>query len=93
MPTIGKIRLERTEMAVQVPPKTGFDKWQDGINKAVGNVEWNSWDCEIQMVVNEYNRHLFGTAGYMPQIGSLSRQWYGSKPEPTILSGTRSQCK
>lgn len=53
-------------MEVQVPPKTGFDKWQDGINKAVGDAKWNFWDCEIQMAVNEYNRHLSGTAGYMP---------------------------
>ena len=53
-------------MAVQAPSKAGFDKWQDGINKAVGDSRWNSWDCEIQMAVNEYNRHLSGTAGYMP---------------------------
>ena len=53
-------------MAVQASPKTGFEKWQDGINKAVGDAKWNSWDCEIQMAVNEYNRHLSGTAGYMP---------------------------
>ncbi len=45
-------------MAIQAPPKTGFEKWQDGINKAVGNAEWNAWDFEIQMAVNEYNRHL-----------------------------------
>ena len=53
-------------MAVQAPSKAGFDKWQDGINKAVGDSKWNSWDCEIQMAVNEYNRHLSGTGGYMP---------------------------
>ena len=47
------------------PPKTGFEAWQDGINKAVGDAQWNTWDCEIQMAVNEYNRHLSGTTGYM----------------------------
>jgi hypothetical protein len=52
-------------MAVQALPKTGIEKWQDGINKAVGDAKWNTWDCEIQMAVNEYNRHLSGTAGYM----------------------------
>ncbi len=52
-------------MAVQAPSKTGFEKWQDGINKAVGDTKWNAWDCEIQMAVNEYDRHLSGTAGYM----------------------------
>ncbi|MFT8891879.1 MAG: LysM domain-containing protein [Acetobacter papayae] len=51
-------------MAVQAPPKTGFELWQDGINKAVGDAKWNAWDCEIQMAVNEYNRHLSGKSGY-----------------------------
>jgi hypothetical protein len=46
-------------------PKTGFEKWQDGINRAVDNSKWNAWDCEIQMVVNEYNRHLQGTGAYV----------------------------
>lgn len=53
-------------MAVQAPKKrTGFEKWQDGIDKAVGDPKWNEWDCEIQMAVNEYNRHLSSTAGYV----------------------------
>lgn len=46
------------------PPKTGFEKWQDSIDQAVGNTKWNTWDCEIQAAVNEYNRHLSGIAGY-----------------------------
>ena len=53
-------------MATQSPPRTGFEKWQDGINKAVGDAKWNSWDCEIQTAINEYDRHLSGTAGYLP---------------------------
>jgi len=50
----------------QTSSRNGFDKWQDGINNAVGNARWNSWDCEIQGAVNEYNRHLAGTPGYLP---------------------------
>jgi hypothetical protein len=46
-------------------PKTAFEKWSDGIDKAVGDSKWNAWDCEIQMVVNEYNRHLTHTASYV----------------------------
>jgi hypothetical protein len=53
-------------MATQAPAKTGFEKWQSGINSAVDNPKWAVWDCEIQMAVNEYNRHLSGTAGYVP---------------------------
>lgn len=52
-------------MAVQVPAKTGFGKWQDGLNKAVGNSKWDIYDCEIRIAVNEINRHLNGTAGYI----------------------------
>lgn len=51
-------------MTVQAPPKTGYKKWQDGVNAALEDTRWNAWDCEIQMAVNEYNRHLAGSAGY-----------------------------
>lgn len=62
----GRVDLLQPEgaKAVQALSKTGFEKWQDGINKAVGNIKWNAWDCEIQRAVNEYNRHLSGIAGY-----------------------------
>ncbi len=45
--------------------KTGFEKWQDGINKAVNNSKWDYWDCEIQRTVMAYNRHLARSAGYV----------------------------
>lgn len=53
-------------MVAPTPAKSGFEKWQDGIDKPVGNAKWKAWDCEIQRTVNEYNRHLAGTAGYRP---------------------------
>lgn len=53
-------------MTLQAPLKTGFEKWQDGLKKAVGNAKWDEWDCEIQLAVNQYNRHLAGTTGYIP---------------------------
>ncbi|MET1533311.1 hypothetical protein [Burkholderia sola] len=56
-------------MPVQELAKSGFEKWQDGIDAAVGDVKWDIWDCEIQMAVSEYNRHLSGAAGYRPLIG------------------------
>jgi hypothetical protein len=46
--------------------KSGFESWRDGIDNAVGNTKWNSYDCEIQLAVNEFNRHLSGTDGYSP---------------------------
>ncbi|MEK6353114.1 MAG: LysM peptidoglycan-binding domain-containing protein [Burkholderia cenocepacia] len=78
-------------MAVQTPPKTGFEKWQDGIDKAAGDTRWDSWDCEIRMAVDEYNRHLSGIAGYRPldwqlikamlwvESGAANSEW-NSKP-------------
>ncbi|WP_313620331.1 LysM domain-containing protein [Achromobacter sp.] len=52
-------------MADQSLTDTNFQKWRDGLTRAVTNPKWNGWDCEIQMAVNEYNRHLSGKAGYV----------------------------
>lgn len=85
-------------MPVQAPPKTGFEKWQEGINKASGDARWNAWDCEIQLAVNEYNHHLSGTAGYMPlnwqlikmmlwvESGANSSEW-NSRPMQIGVAG------
>jgi hypothetical protein len=53
-------------METKEPVRSGFEKWQGGIGRAVGNASWDSWDCEIQVAVNEYNRYLSGVAGYRP---------------------------
>lgn len=74
-------------MGAQMATKSGFEKWQDGINAARGNKKWDMWDCEIRQAVNEYNRHLAGTAGYRPlnwlyikamiwvETGATSSEW------------------
>lgn len=74
-------------MGAQMVARTGFEKWQDGINAAKGNKKWDMWDCEIRQAVNEYNRHLAGTAGYRPlnwlyikammwiETGATSSEW------------------
>lgn len=53
-------------MTTAVRQKSGFEKWQDGINRAVENPKWDVYDCEIRSAVNEYNYHLSKTAGYFP---------------------------
>lgn len=53
-------------MATHAPIRSGFEKWMDGIDKAIGNPKWQIYDCEIQIAVAEYNRHLTGVAGYHP---------------------------
>lgn len=52
-------------MAGTTPEKNPFERWKDGIRTAPSEPAWNTWDCEIQTVVNEYNRHLAGSTGYM----------------------------
>lgn len=46
------------------PSKSGFEKWRDGLSAAVSDEKWNTWDCEIQQAVSEYNDHLSKSAGY-----------------------------
>jgi hypothetical protein len=74
-------------MTEHTSQKTGFEKWRDGLNAASANAEWNRWDCEIQIAVNDYNRHLWRTAGYRPldwqlikallwvETGAQSHEW------------------
>lgn len=42
----------------------GPGKWRVGVDRA--GAGWDVYDCEIQSVVNEYNRHLAETPGYFP---------------------------
>ncbi|KVR03304.1 LysM peptidoglycan-binding domain-containing protein [Burkholderia ubonensis] len=53
-------------MATPAPPKSNYEKWQDGIKSATGNPKWQIYDCEFRAAVGEYNRHLDGVAGYRP---------------------------
>lgn len=46
------------------PGKSGLEKWQDGIRKAVDDPRWNSYDCEIKMAISEFDQHLRSTTGY-----------------------------
>ncbi|MGF6511371.1 LysM peptidoglycan-binding domain-containing protein [Paraburkholderia sp. 32] len=85
-------------MAMQAPTRTGFERWQDGVSKAVSDAKWNSWDCEIQMAVHEYNRYLHGTSGYVPldwqlikamlwvETGAHDPQW-NAKPMQIGVAG------
>lgn len=85
-------------MAVQASSKTGFEKWQDGLSAAAGDEKWNGWDCEVQMAVNEYNRHLARKPGYMPldwqlikamlwvETGANNSEWK-SKPMQIGVAG------
>ncbi len=45
-------------------PRTAFENWEDGIDKA--DDKWNAYDCEIRSAVDEYDRHLSRTPGYVP---------------------------
>ncbi|HWW73455.1 MAG TPA: LysM domain-containing protein [Duganella sp.] len=51
-------------MATHASIKTDFEKWQDGISKAVGNSHWDTYDNELKTAVSEFNQHLKSTPGY-----------------------------
>lgn len=53
-------------MATQAAPKSGFDKWKEGVDRAPGDARWNLWDREIQSAVSDFNQHLATTPGYRP---------------------------
>lgn len=71
-------------MIMQDSMKTGFERWQEGIDKAAQDDRWNYWDCEIQTAVNEYNQHLAGVAGYIPL------DWYFIKSMVWVETGANS---
>ncbi|MFC5475741.1 LysM peptidoglycan-binding domain-containing protein [Paraherbaspirillum soli] len=74
-------------MTTASKPRSAYEKWQDGIDKAAGNAEWDIYDCEIRMAINEFDRHLSGTAGYFRldwqlvkamiwvETGAVSKKW------------------
>lgn len=78
-------------MTTHAPIKTPFEKWQDGLDKAVGDSRWNSYDDELKTAVSEFNQHLRSTTGYRQldwllikamlwtESGAASSQW-ATKP-------------
>jgi hypothetical protein len=40
--------------------------WQTTIEGALTDPRWHDYDCDIQRVVSQFNRHLSGTAGFIP---------------------------
>lgn len=57
-------RNEGLAMATHAPIKTGFEKWQEGLGKAVVDSRWNAYDNELKTAVSEFNQHLKSTTGY-----------------------------
>lgn len=50
--------------------KTPYEKWKETIDDSDINSQWNAYDCDIMMAVNEFNAYLSGTPGYR------SLDWY-----------------
>jgi hypothetical protein len=46
--------------------KSRYELWQDTINNALSDTRWHDYDCDIQRIVSQFNRHLLGTASYVP---------------------------
>jgi hypothetical protein len=50
---------------MNTPKKSPFELWQDTINLAIKDKKWHEYDSDIQLAVNEFNRHLANTKGYV----------------------------
>lgn len=46
--------------------KTRYELWQDTIDGALSDSRWHAYDCDIQRIVGQFNRHLSTTTGYVP---------------------------
>lgn len=44
--------------------QSGIERWQATIDTALMDRRWHEYDCNMQRIVEEFNRHLAGTAGY-----------------------------
>lgn len=53
-------------MGAEIKPKTGYQRWQDGIDAAVRNAKWDVYDCDIRLAVGEFNSHLGNVGGFRP---------------------------
>ncbi len=49
-----------------VAPKSQYEQWQDTIKTCRTDPSWNEYDETIKKTVDEYNRHLANTKGYLP---------------------------
>jgi len=49
----------------QAHAKSGYELWQTTIDGAISDSRWQDYDCDIQRIVNQFNRHLSSTTGYM----------------------------
>lgn len=80
-------------MATHAPLKTAFEKWQDGINNAVGDSRWDAYDNELRTAVSEFDQHLHSTPGYRQLDWLLISPCSGLNPVHLIRSGEPSPCK
>lgn len=46
--------------------KSPYELWQATIDGALTDARWLAYDCDIQCMVGQFNRHLAGTADYVP---------------------------
>jgi hypothetical protein len=52
--------------AARSATKSPYELWQATIDGALTDTRWHDYDCDIQRMVSQFNRHLAGTAGYVP---------------------------
>ena len=46
--------------------RSSYEMWQDTIATSMKDLQWHSYDCDLQRIVATFNRHLSGKGGYFP---------------------------
>jgi hypothetical protein len=46
--------------------RSSYELWQDTIDTSLKDPRWHLYDCDLQRIVAEFNRHLSGKGGYFP---------------------------
>jgi hypothetical protein len=46
--------------------RSSYELWQDTIDASLKDPRWHLYDCDLQRIAAEFNRHLSGKGGYFP---------------------------
>lgn len=55
-----------TKYPTAAKARSSYELWQDTIGASLKDPRWHMYDCDVQRIVAEFNRHLSGRGGYFP---------------------------
>jgi hypothetical protein len=56
--------MTNTPQAAKV--RSSYELWQATIDASIKDPRWHEYDCDLQRIAGEFNRHLSGSRGYFP---------------------------